>query len=43
MPFKSGSLAGREISCDNKGFSGSKLDAEEKENKRGGSWFDWWF
>jgi hypothetical protein len=43
MPFRSGSLARREISCDNKVFSGSKLDAEEKTNKGGGSWFDWLF
>jgi penicillin-binding protein 1B len=43
MPFKSGSLVGREISCDNKVFSGPKLDAKEKENKGGGSWFDWFF
>ena len=44
MPFKAGSIAGREISCsDNKTYSGPKLDAAEKESKGGGSWFDWLF
>ena len=44
MPFKSGSLVGREISCgEDKAYSGPKLDATEKESKGGGSWFDWLF
>ncbi|MFT4776800.1 MAG: penicillin-binding protein 1B [Oleispira sp.] len=44
MPFKSGSLLGRKISCGkNEGFSGPPLDSEEKENQGGSSWFDWLF
>ena len=44
MPFKSGSLTGREISCgDNKGASGVQIDSVEKEKQGGGSWFDWLF
>jgi penicillin-binding protein 1B len=44
MPFKSGSLIGREISCaENKATSGPRTDSIEKEKQGGGSWFDWLF
>jgi len=44
MPFKSGSLIGREISCDDEeAFSGPQVDSIEKEKQRSGSWFDWLF
>ncbi|MBQ0730375.1 MAG: penicillin-binding protein 1B [Oleispira antarctica] len=44
MPFKSGSLIGREISCGaNKATSGPRTDSVEKEKQGGGSWFDWLF
>lgn len=44
MPFKSGSLAGREISCDDeKAFSGPQVDSIEKETQGSSSWFDWLF
>ncbi|MEH6449659.1 MAG: penicillin-binding protein 1B [Oleispira sp.] len=44
MPFNSGSLSGREISCDQqKAFSGPQIDLIEKEKQGGSSWFDWLF
>ncbi len=44
MPFKPGSLAGHEISCDNgEVFSGPQLDFVEKETQGSSSWFDWLF
>lgn len=44
MPFKSGSIAGREISCgENKATFGPNENSAEKEKQGGGSWFDWLF
>ena len=44
MPFKSGSLVGREISCDDeKALSGPQIDSIEKQTQRSSSWFDWLF
>ena len=44
MPFMSGALDGRIISCDKSAAgSGSESDSQLKDNEGGGSWFDWLF